>query len=61
MEVESGTQNPQQTAGMGQLCGQMNLLASCGSDFHQPGTHWGELGRFPALPRNVTPVWEQFY
>ena len=61
MEVVSGKQNPQQTAGMGQLCEQMNLLASCGSDFHQPDTHWGELGRFPALPRNVTPVWEQFY
>jgi predicted metal-dependent phosphoesterase TrpH len=60
MEVVSGKQNPQQTAGMGQVCMQMNLLASCGSDFHQPDTHWGELGRFPALPRNVIPVWERF-
>lgn len=60
MEVVSGKQNPQQTAGMGQLCAQMNLLASCGSDFHKPDTCWGELGRFPALPRNVTPVWERF-
>jgi predicted metal-dependent phosphoesterase TrpH len=60
LEVVSGQQNPQQTAGMGGLCAQMNLLASCGSDFHKPDTHWGELGRFPALPRNVTPVWERF-
>ena len=60
MEVVSGQQNPQQTAGMGQLCQQMNLLASCGSDFHRADTHWGELGKFPALPRNVTPVWEEF-
>jgi predicted metal-dependent phosphoesterase TrpH len=60
MEVVSGQQNPQQTAGMGQLCAQMNLLASCGSDFHHPDTQWGELGGFPALPRNVTPVWERF-
>jgi predicted metal-dependent phosphoesterase TrpH len=60
MEVVSGRQQPQMTASMGQLCEQMNLLASCGSDFHQPDTHWGELGRFPALPRNVTPVWERF-
>ena len=60
MEVVSGQQNPQQTAGMAQACKQMNLLASCGSDFHQPDTHWGELGRFPALPPNVIPVWERF-
>jgi predicted metal-dependent phosphoesterase TrpH len=60
MEVVSGQQNPQLTASMGQLCQQLKLLASCGSDFHQPGIHWAELGRFPALPRNVTPVWEKF-
>jgi predicted metal-dependent phosphoesterase TrpH len=60
MEVVSGRQQPQMTASMGQLCEQLKLLASCGSDFHQPDTHWGELGRFPALPRNVTPVWEKF-
>jgi predicted metal-dependent phosphoesterase TrpH len=60
MEVVSGQQQPQMTASMGQLCEQMKLLASCGSDFHQPDTHWAELGRFPALPRNVTPVWERF-
>lgn len=60
MEVVSGQQQPQLTAAMGQLCEQMKLLASCGSDFHQPGTLWAELGRFPALPRNVVPVWEGF-
>jgi len=60
MEVVSGRQNPQQTAAMGQLCQQMNLLASCGSDFHKPDTCWGELGQFPALPRSLTPVWERF-
>jgi hypothetical protein len=36
------------------------LLASCGSDFHAPGMRWAELGVFPALPANVTPVWDQF-
>jgi predicted metal-dependent phosphoesterase TrpH len=60
MEVVSGQQQPQMTASMGQLCEQMKLLASCVSDFHQTGTCWAELGRFPALPRNVTPVWEWF-
>jgi predicted metal-dependent phosphoesterase TrpH len=61
MEVVSGQQNPQMTAAMGQLCEQMNLLASCGSDFHVPDTRWAELGRFPALPRSVTPVWDRFF
>jgi len=60
MEVVSGQQQPQQTAGMGQLCERMKLLASCGSDFHQPGICWSELGRFPLLPRSLTPVWERF-
>ena len=60
MEVVSGQQNPQMTASMAQLCEQMKLLASCGSDFHKPDTPWGELGKFPALPRNVTQVWEGF-
>jgi len=61
MEVVSGQQQPQLTSAMGQLCDQMKLLASCGSDFHQPDTPWSELGRFPALPRHVTPVWERFF
>ncbi len=60
LEVVSGQQNPQQTAGMGQLCEQLNLLASCGSDFHAPDTRWAELGAFAPLPARVTPVWERF-
>jgi hypothetical protein len=38
----------------------MNLLASCGSDFHMPGKRWAELGSFSRLPAKVTPVWDQF-
>ena len=60
MEVVSGQQEPQQTAGMAQLCEQMRLLASCGSDFHVPDRRWAELGVFAPLPDNVTPVWEKF-
>ena len=60
MEVISGQQTPQQTSGMAQLCEQKNLLASCGSDFHMPGKPWAELGRFPVLPKSVSPVWERF-
>lgn len=60
LEVISGQQQPQQTAGMALLCRQMGLLASCGSDFHTPGPRWGELGVFAPLPAAVTPVWERF-
>ena len=60
IEVVSGQQLPYQTKEMAQLCEQKNLLASCGSDFHSPGKHWAELGVFPSLPGNVTPVWDRF-
>jgi predicted metal-dependent phosphoesterase TrpH len=60
LEVVSGQQNPQQTAGLAELCLQMKLLASCGSDFHAPGARWAELGAFSALPPEVPPVWERF-
>ena len=60
MEVVSGQQQPQLTKDMAQLCAQKDLLASCGSDFHGPGKPWSELGVFPPLPDNVTPVWDRF-
>ena len=60
MEVVSGQQQPQQTASLAQLCDQLGLLASCGSDFHGPGQAWSELGRFRALPAYLVPVWERF-
>lgn len=60
MEVVSGQQTAQQTRDMAQLCEQKNLLASCGSDFHEPGKPWAELGVFERLPANVKPVWEHF-
>jgi predicted metal-dependent phosphoesterase TrpH len=60
MEVVSGQQTPQHTSGMVQVCVEMGLLASCGSDFHMPGKRWAELGSFTPLPPRVTPVWERF-
>ena len=60
IEVISGQQTTQQTRSLADLCEQMNLLASCGSDFHMPDKRWAELGKFAALPANVTPVWDRF-
>ena len=60
MEVVSGQQQPQLTANMATLCEEKKLLASCGSDFHMPGSSWAELGVFAVLPRHLTPVWDRF-
>jgi predicted metal-dependent phosphoesterase TrpH len=60
MEVVSGQQQTYLTRDMAQLCEQKGLLASCGSDFHGPGKPWSELGVFPSMPVNVTPVWDRF-
>ena len=37
---------------------QFNLLASQGSDFHNPDNRWVELGRLADMPAGVTPVWQ---
>ena len=60
MEVVSGKQMPNTTRDLAIICQQKQLLASCGSDFHQPGQPWAELGRFPALPEQCQPVWQHW-
>jgi len=32
------------------------LLVSAGSDFHDPAHHWTSVGRFPAMPSNLSHV-----
>ncbi|MCC5851782.1 MAG: PHP domain-containing protein [Alkalimonas sp.] len=56
MEVVSPQQTPQQRAELWALCQQYGLLASVGSDFHQP-TPWNELGKNLYLTEAMTPVW----
>lgn len=36
---------------------QFRLRASLGSDFHDPTVPWVELGRLPALPGDLPPIW----
>lgn len=57
MEVVSGVQRNDETQQLAALCEQKNLLASCGSDFHQP-SQWSDLGRMSELPDSCTPVWQ---
>ena len=60
LEVISGSQNPNLTHELTKLCEQKGLLASCGSDFHQPELSWSDLGKFPPLPKSCRPVWEHW-
>jgi len=56
MEVVSGQQNKDETNKLARLCNEKNLLASCGSDFHQP-SQWSEIGTMAAFPSECEPVW----
>lgn len=60
LEVLSGTAPPGEVQASAELAKRYNLLASCGSDFHNPAYSWPKLGRLPAMPRGLTPVWEAF-
>lgn len=60
IEVISGSQRPEVTKKLAELSNDHGLSAACGSDFHHPGNRWSDLGQFPALPADLTPVWEQW-
>lgn len=60
LEVVSGLQDSGLTRRLGKLANRHALTASCGSDFHQPGRGWAELGKAPCLPAGCTPVWENW-
>jgi predicted metal-dependent phosphoesterase TrpH len=60
LEVISGKQAADDISALGKMCVQKQLLASCGSDFHQPDQGWAELGQYPPLPKDCKPVWECF-
>lgn len=58
IEVISGAQASEITQRLARLSAEKELLASCGSDFHTPEFKWNELGQFPNLPSECTPVWD---
>ncbi|UTW45597.1 PHP domain-containing protein [bacterium SCSIO 12696] len=59
MEVASGKQVPSDTQAMMAACQQTGLLASCGSDFHHPDTHWAEIGQYAHLPDSENTVFSR--
>lgn len=60
MEVVSGSHTPADVQTMARHACKLGLLASAGSDFHGPENPWVELGRLPALPDGLTPVWQRW-
>jgi len=59
MEVAQCQQAPQERTQLASLARDYHLLASQGSDFHQPCS-WIELGRKLWLPGGVEPVWQSW-
>lgn len=60
IEVAVAGQQPLETAHLVKLATEFGLLASLGTDFHEPGLSWCQIGRLPRLPEPSTPVWTRF-
>lgn len=60
IEVVTGRNNPQEIRLIADYAQRFELAGSVGSDFHNAGNQWLELGRLAPLPANIQPVWELF-
>ena len=58
IEVVSGTHTPEQFAEFARYAKELNLFASCGSDYHGPGESFRDVGGLPDFPPGCRPVWE---
>ncbi len=58
IEVICGQQTSTTTQQLANLAEDLELLASCGSDFHRPGLPWSRPGGFAPLPDSLRKVWE---
>lgn len=57
IEVVCGDSGPDVVHSSAALAERFGLLASVGSDFHDPASRWTGLGQLTALPPNVQPIW----
>ena len=60
IEIISGSQGKDITRNIIKIAEKLDMYASCGSDFHQPGYGWSELGQFGDFPVGAKPVWDLF-
>lgn len=58
IEVNTGSHRPDENVQYAQVARDYGFLASCGSDFHGPTESRHDLGSMPALPTDLTPVWQ---
>lgn len=58
IEVVSGSQRLDDIGRFASWARRLGLLASSGSDFHCPRESRFDLGRMPALPPGLDPVWD---
>jgi len=58
IEVITSRMNPDELRRVADFAKRFDLSGSVGSDFHNPTNPWVELGRLPALPTHIKPVWE---
>jgi 3',5'-nucleoside bisphosphate phosphatase len=58
VEVVTGSHTVAEYGKYADLACELDLLASRGSDFHDPSESHTDLGTLPDLPRRLTPVWE---
>ena len=58
LEVVSGSHSRDDITAMSSVARRLELLASCGSDYHGPENPWVRLGRLANVPDGCRPVWE---
>jgi 3',5'-nucleoside bisphosphate phosphatase len=58
IEVVTGRCNADEIKRVAAYATRFELAGSTGSDFHNPGNQWVELGRLAPLPGNIMPVWQ---
>ncbi|HEX5371563.1 MAG TPA: 3',5'-nucleoside bisphosphate phosphatase [Aquabacterium sp.] len=58
VEVVTGSHTQAEYGKYADMAVEFDLLASRGSDFHDPAESHTDLGTLPGLPSRLTPVWE---
>jgi predicted metal-dependent phosphoesterase TrpH len=61
IEVVTGSHSPAQYQTYAKAAEHYGFMASRGSDFHDPGESYIDLGKLPHLPDHLTPVWSVFH
>lgn len=59
VEVLTGSHGSADAAKYAGMAIEFDLAASRGSDFHSPDESRIDLGTLPALPKQLTPIWQQ--